>query len=241
MRTRGSRRPFRPAGWLAVAALAAGCAGNPYWSAQDRLTAERNELAERVAALQRQLDAERAEVARLSARLAELESAPRSVPEPTLREERAPAPSEEPLASPRPSGTVEASDLELAAGLAAGEPQLYDQALDLLQRQELDAAETAFRDFLARFPASDLADNAQYWIGEARLRRGDVGGALVAFRAVVEDYPEGNKVPEALFKVGHCLAEQGDATAAEEVLRELVRRYPGSAASELARRRLGLP
>lgn len=234
-------RGFSLAGWPAFVLLAAGCASNPYWSDKDRVAAERDELRERVAALQREVEEERAEVARLTARLAELENAQRAAPQPASREVAPLTPGEEQLSPRDATGAIEASDLELAAGLAVGEPQLYDRALDLLQRDDLEAAETAFRDFKRRFPASDLADNAQYWIGEARLRRGDVGGALAAFRAVVEDFPEGNKVPEALFKVGHCLGEQGDSAAAAEVFRELVRRYPGSAASELAKRRLGLP
>lgn len=239
-----------PAAWssallLGLALAVQGCSGEPYWSSADQGAAEREELRQRVAALTAERTAERAELERLRARVAELEAERRSLTgatSPPRAPAATPAPTAEILDTPRPRAVIEASDLELTAGPAVSEPQqLYDQAFDLLQRQQLDDAEAAFTDFLARFPASDLADNAQYWIGEARLRRGEVDAALSAFRAVVEDHPQGNKVPDALFKVAHCLGEQGDRPAADEVFRELVERYPESAAAELARRRLAVP
>lgn len=242
-----------PAAWgrglvLGFALAAQGCSGEPYWSSADQGAAEREELRQRIATLTAERTADRAELEQLRARVAELEAELRrpgstaTPPSPaTMTIARPPSPREE-LAPPRPRAVIEESDLELTAGPAVSEPQqLYDLAFEQLQRQQLDDAEASFADFLARFPASDLADNAQYWIGEARLRRGDVDGALTAFRAVVEDHPQGNKVPDALFKVAHCLGEQGDRPAAEEVYRELVDRYPESAAAELAKRRLILP
>ena len=229
-----------PAGWgpallLGFALAAQGCSGEPYWSSADQGATEREELRQRVAALTAERAAERAELERLRARVAELEAERRHLSgaaSPSPAPAATPAPTAETFDAPRPRAVIESSDLELTAGPAVSEPQQrYDQAFDLLQRQQLDEAEAAFADFLARFPASDLADNAQYWIGEARLRRGDVDAALTAFRAVVEDHPQGNKVPEALFKVAHCLGEQGDRPAADEVYRELVQRYPESAAA----------
>ncbi len=239
-----------PAGWgrallLGFALAAQGCSGEPYWSSADQGAAEREELRQRIAALTAERTAERAELERLRARVAQLEAERGRLADATSRPHApaaTPAPTAEVLDTPRPRAVIEASDLELTAGPAVSEPQqLYDQAFEQLQRQQLADAEASFADFLVRFPASDLADNAQYWIGEARLRRGDVDAALTAFRAVVEDHPQGNKVPEALFKVAHCLAEQGDRPAADEVYRELVERYPESAAAELARRRLAIP
>lgn len=231
---------------LGLAALA--CAGDPYWSSADQGTAERDELRQRIATLTAERTADRAELERLRARVAELEDELRgavdaqpAAPAPTGAS-ATPASGEEVLIAPRPRAVIEASDLELTAGPAVSAPQqLYDRAFEQLQRQQLDGAESSFAEFLARFPASDLADNAQYWIGEARLRRGEIAEAMTAFRRVVEDYPQGNKVPDALFKVAHCLGEQGDRPAAEEVYRELAERYPESAAAELALRRLGRP
>jgi tol-pal system protein YbgF len=161
---------------------------------------------------------------------------------------------------PRPAGVIDESDLEIEREISGEEPPagtapvadaldpavreemeaLYDAALDQVQRRENEAAEASFRAFLARYPATDLADNAQYWLAESFLRRGDGERALAEFRAVVERYPQGNKVPDALFKIGIGLEGQKEPALAREVYEELLRRFPGAAAAESARARLDL-
>ena len=87
-------------------------------------------------------------------------------------------------------------------------------------------------------PNSDLADNAQFWIGAARFQRGDISGALAAFRETIAGFPRGNKVPDALLKSGECLERLGDSEEARRVYREVIDRFPTTAASALARERL---
>ena len=96
----------------------------------------------------------------------------------------------------------------------------------------------AFQGFLQRHAATDLADNAQFWIGEARLRRGDVNGALAAFRETVDRFPHGNKVPDALFRTGDCLEKLGDLDGARGAWRSTIERFPNSAAAALSEERL---
>jgi tol-pal system protein YbgF len=103
-------------------------------------------------------------------------------------------------------------------------------------------AEASFQRFLQANPKSELADNAQYWIGECRYARGDNRGALAAFRETVERYPEGNKVPDALLKAGQSLEALGDSDGARASYAEVVRRYAGTAAAAVAEeRRAKLP
>ena len=157
---------------------------------------------------------------------------------------------------PRSLSTIDQSDLDPEADSDSaparttaatanpsdsGSEELYDGALDRLQRGEHALAEQGFRQLLERFPGSELADNAQYWIAESFLRRGDEKRALLEFRAVVERYPGGNKVPDALWKVALGLDREGDREGALEICRELVKRYPGTAAAEAARARLVSP
>jgi tol-pal system protein YbgF len=127
------------------------------------------------------------------------------------------------------------------AAASDDEARQYETALAPLREGRPAEAETALQGFVAAHPGSELADNAWYWIGEARLMRQDVGGALAAFRTAVESYPEGNKTPDSLFKLGHCLALQGDRERAVEVWSELARRFPSTAAAERAREALEAP
>jgi tol-pal system protein YbgF len=99
-------------------------------------------------------------------------------------------------------------------------------------------AESGFQRFIQAHPATELTDNAQYWIGECRLARGDVSGALAAFRETVERFPGGNKVPDALLKVGESMAALGDVEGAREAYQEVIRRFAGTTAAAVARDRL---
>ena len=126
-----------------------------------------------------------------------------------------------------------------AGGEVTAEAQeLYDRGYTLYHQGRYVDAESSFQRFIQAHPATELTDNAQYWIGECRLARGDVSGALAAFRETVERFPEGNKVPDALLKVGEAMASLGDVDGAREAYQEVVRRFAGTTAAAVARDRL---
>lgn len=120
-----------------------------------------------------------------------------------------------------------------AAGQAA-----YDRGYTLFHQGRYVDAESAFQQFLAAHGTTDLADNAQFWIGEARFARGDLRGALAAFRETVSRYPGGNKVPDAALKTADCLRDLGDLDGARKAYEEVIRKYPAAAASAVAEERL---
>ena len=116
---------------------------------------------------------------------------------------------------------------------------LYDRGYTEFHQGRYLNSETSFRRFLQSHGQTELADNAQFWIGEARFARGDTHGALAAFQETVERYPQGNKVPDALLKIGECSQRLGEPARARGVYEELVRRFPSTAAAATAQDRLG--
>jgi len=119
---------------------------------------------------------------------------------------------------------------------------LYDRGYTLYHQKHFVDAEASFQRFLQAEPNSELADNAQYWIGECRYSRGDMRGALAAFRETVARYPAGNKTADALLKAGMSLENLGDKEAARNTYQEVLRRYPGTAVAAVAEeRRAKLP
>ncbi len=115
---------------------------------------------------------------------------------------------------------------------------LYDRGYTLYHQGRYLDAEASFQRFLQAHPATELSDNAQFWIGESRYARGDIRGALAAFRETLQRYPDGNKVPDALIKEGDCLTSLGDRDGARSRYEEVVRRFPSSAAAIMAEERL---
>ncbi len=233
----------RGALWLAMAALAlSACASGPRAAGADRDTDRR------LVELERQAMRQRLELERLERRLAELEAVPTNAPRraaSAMPPDAALATPQEELARPAATQTIEAADLAepmTAAGAAAAGArsplERYEAALELFRAGRASESEAAFRTLLDDDAPPDLADNAWFWIGEARLGRGDAAAAAQAYRTAIERYPDGNKIPDSLLKLGDALVELGDADAAQEVWTELVERFPSTASAEIARPRL---
>jgi tol-pal system protein YbgF len=114
----------------------------------------------------------------------------------------------------------------------------YQAAFALLKDSHYDQAIGAFRQFLVAFPDSNLADNAQYWLGEAHYVNKDYPDALSAFQAVIDKYPLSRKTPDALLKIGYCDYELKQIDRAKEVLGDVVAKYADTPAGHLAEQRL---
>ncbi len=126
-----------------------------------------------------------------------------------------------------------------AAGQAADTAQTaYQQAFDLLKNGKYPQAIRSFHDFLGRYPDNALADNAQYWIGEASYVTRDYPTALREFRKVIDAYPSSGKVSDAMLKIGFIYYQQSNWTKAHDALNQVKTRYPDSSAARLADERL---
>jgi tol-pal system protein YbgF len=118
---------------------------------------------------------------------------------------------------------------------------LYRKSYEALRASKHEEAVQGFRDFLHLYPTHDLADNAQYWLGECYYDRKDYASAVREFRKVIEHYPGGNKVPDALLKVGFSYLSLGSVDAGRQTLSQLQRSYPRHEAASLANARLAEP
>jgi tol-pal system protein YbgF len=140
------------------------------------------------------------------------------------------------------AGEVTLTDKPVAAAAPAAatatEQQEYDAAFQLMRSGAYDQAIKEFREFLARHPRSELADNAQYWIGEALYVVRNFKSAVEEFGKVVADYPGSDKAPDAQLKVGYSYLELGDRNRAREALAQAAARYPNSRAAKTAEKRL---
>ncbi|GIZ11487.1 tol-pal system protein YbgF [Pseudomonas sp. NCCP-436] len=128
------------------------------------------------------------------------------------------------------------------AGAEPGDPAkeklYYDAAFDLIKKKDFDKASQAFTAFLNRYPNSQYAGNAQYWLGEVNLAKGDLQGAGQAFARVSQSYPQHSKVPDSLFKLADVERRLGNLDKARGILQQVIAQYPGSSAAQLAQRDL---
>jgi tol-pal system protein YbgF len=124
--------------------------------------------------------------------------------------------------------------------VATADPKpLFDQASQDLTQGRYSLALPAFREYLTRAPSSDLADNAQYGIGECFFAQSMFDSAAVEYARVPERYPDGERVPAALYKLALSQDKLGRGADSRKTLEDLVKRFPLSGEAQLARERLG--
>jgi tol-pal system protein YbgF len=114
----------------------------------------------------------------------------------------------------------------------------YQAAFNLLKDGQYDRAVAAFQKFLASYPDSPLADNGQYWLGEAYYVNRSFAEAQAAFQKVVDKYPQSRKLPDAMLKIGYCRYEMKQWESARAVLGQLVARFTDTPAARQAQQRL---
>ena len=93
-----------------------------------------------------------------------------------------------------------------------------------------DRAEQAFRDFLGRYPKSQLAGNAQYWLGETYYVRGQYKEAADAFLTGYKSYRKGQKAPESLLRLAMSLNRLNQSKTACTALQALASEFPDAPA-----------
>ena len=144
----------------------------------------------------------------------------------------APAPSTlPPAASPTGSGGPGpgpgASPMATAAPPASADV-LYSNGLRDINGKHYDLATQEFQDYLKYYSDTDLASNAQFYLGEIAFMQGQFEPALDAYNKVLDNYPKSFKTATSRMRKGFCLAELGQKAAAIRELRTVVRQYPGT-------------
>lgn len=114
--------------------------------------------------------------------------------------------------------------------------RLYDRVMSEFKHRDYDAALAGFRLFIELHSQSDLAANAQYWIGECHYRRGRYRAALKSFSEVLANYPLSQKLPASTLKLGQIYTKLGDQDTARMMFDRVMDQYPDSSEAELARK-----
>lgn len=118
------------------------------------------------------------------------------------------------------------------------EKRQYEEAITLLRAGEFDKAARAFGAFQARWPASGYGVSALYWQGNALYGKRDYKEAIAVFRAFLAKSPDSERASEALLAIANSQAEMKDKVGARKTLDELIKAYPKSEAAVAGKERL---
>jgi tol-pal system protein YbgF len=139
------------------------------------------------------------------------------------------SPSAQPTSSPAASSP---------ASPAPNADTLYSNGLRDITSGKYDLARSEFQDYLKYYGDTDLASNAQFYLGEIAYSQRQYQQAVAEYDKVLTNYPKSFKLAPARLKKGMALIELGQKSSGVKELREVVKRYPGTEEERRARARL---
>lgn len=119
--------------------------------------------------------------------------------------------------------------------------EMFDQATADLTQGRYAMALQGYRDLLRLHPTVDLADDAQYGVGECFFAQAAYDSAVVEYARVDAQWPKGNKASAALYRLSLCQERLGRAAESKKTLEDLLKRFPTSSEAQLARVRVSEP
>ncbi|WP_065258519.1 tol-pal system protein YbgF [Pseudomonas bananamidigenes] len=236
---------YPPAGYGTNGAYAGGAATAPA-SAQGMLFNQLQQMQDQISRQQGVIEELQNQVARMKQesleRYQDLDRRIGSGVAPAATPENSSAGGDASAAAGAAAGAGAAAAQAPAASSEPGDPAkeklYYDAAFDLIKAKDFDKASQAFSAFLRKYPNSQYAGNAQYWLGEVNLAKGDLQGAGQAFAKVSQLYPKHAKVPDSLYKLADVERRLGHTDKVKGILQQVVSQYPGTSAAQLAQRDL---
>ena len=140
-----------------------------------------------------------------------------------------------------PSGPVGSSNPGAAAGPSGPPPSadlLYSNGLRDITSGKYELARSEFQDYLHYYGDTDLASNAQFYLGEIAYSQRQFDQAVAEYDKVISNYPKSFKLAPAHLKKGMALLELNQKNTGVKEVREVVKKYPGTEEERRARAKL---
>jgi tol-pal system protein YbgF len=137
-----------------------------------------------------------------------------------------------------PGATSPATSSGPPPGGAPSADTLYSNGLRDITSGKYDLARSEFQDYLRYYGNTDLAGNAQFYLGEIAYSQKNYDQAVAEYDKVLTGYPHSFKVAPARLKKALANIELGQKATGVRELREIVKRYPGTEEDRRARAKL---
>jgi tol-pal system protein YbgF len=115
---------------------------------------------------------------------------------------------------------------------------LYSNGLRDITSGKYDLARSEFQDYLRYYGKTDLAGNAQFYLGEIAYSQKNYDLAVSEYDKVLTAYPNSFKAGPARLKKALANIELGQKATGVRELREIVKKYPGTEEDRRARAKL---
>lgn len=127
-----------------------------------------------------------------------------------------------------------------ASGIDPQEQAAYEAAAEQYRNGRYKDAASAFSTFVASYPDSRLAGDAQFYLGSSQYASKDFNHSIQTMQALVKERPNDPRAADALLVAAADQIELNDLKGAKASLQRIIKEYPKSSAAETAKSRLKL-
>jgi tol-pal system protein YbgF len=140
--------------------------------------------------------------------------------------------------APGPVTTPAPAPPPAALGPGMSPQRMYDMAWADYTSGQWDLCVSGFDNYLRTFPKSEMADEAQLYIGECNYSSGKHQEAVQAYTQVITLYPRSQSVAPAYYKRGLAFENLKQLDRARESFEAVVKNFPDSDPARLAKQAL---
>jgi tol-pal system protein YbgF len=126
----------------------------------------------------------------------------------------------------------------VASSSAPSADTLYSNGLRDITSGKYDLARSEFQDYLRFYGNTDLASNAQFYLGEIAYSQKNYDLAVSEYDKVLTGYPRSFKTAPARLKKALANIELNQKATGVRELREVIKKYPGTEEDRRARAKL---
>ncbi len=207
-----------------------------------RFQAEQKDVPAQYRILLQRYDGIRAELARITEMLIEIQRAAPLPTETGEAQEQSEQPSPEQDAAAETGGDEGAGDPE-EKPQATLPPNLSPQEVYTMARSDylkgnFELAIEGFSMYQEHFDDSPLVDNALYWVGECYFSQEKYEDAITQFNDLILGYPDSDKIAAAYLKKGIGLSLLGKTDEALAVLKLMVSKFPLEEEAKIAQQKI---
>lgn len=119
-----------------------------------------------------------------------------------------------------------------------GPNQLFQIAREQMMQGSNAAARQGFQDLLDKYPKSDLAAEAQFYIAETYAAEKNASAADSVYARVASKYAGSPRAATAIYKRAVAAQNAGKASDARDLFNQVIKKYPRSDEAALSRDRI---
>ncbi|MEW6144943.1 MAG: tol-pal system protein YbgF [Thermodesulfobacteriota bacterium] len=118
------------------------------------------------------------------------------------------------------------------------EEVMFNEGYTELSDGNYEGSRAKFKEYLSRYPKSQKASDATYWIAESYYREGQFEESILEYQRFIDTYPKDQRVPLAYLKQGMSLVEIGKEEEAKLFFQTLIDKYPNSDEAKTAKEKI---